>query len=278
MTTRPRIRLLALDIDGTLVDDDVLLRDRTVRAVGAAVRAGVKVSICTGRMASSAKTFAEALGLVEPLVGYQGAIIREMPPVGSRSPGRLLVHSPIPAAVAREAVTWAASRGLDPHLNHLERFIIGDDDPNAEDYSAFLGARAELVPDLAASIVHPVSKVMAVGDEATVAAAYLDGQRHFAGRADLTVSHPRFLEFLAPGVSKGRALRWLARRAGIPMAETMAIGDARNDTEMLKAAGHGVAMAGAPDEVLAAARYVAPSIREEGAAIMIERLILGSAG
>ena len=64
--------------------------------------------------------------------------------------GRLLLHTPLPAAVAREIVVWTREQGLDPHLNHLERFILRADDPHADDYSAFMGARAELVADLVA--------------------------------------------------------------------------------------------------------------------------------
>ncbi len=128
------------------------------------------------------------------------------------------------------------------------------------------------------AIVHPVTKIIAAGDEASVAAAYADGQSAFAGRAEVTVSHPQFLEFLAPGVTKGRAVRWLARRSGIPMGQVMAIGDQYNDLEMIAAVGHGVAMPSAPAEVLAVARHVAPPVTEEGAAQMIERLVLGDGG
>jgi Cof subfamily protein (haloacid dehalogenase superfamily) len=272
---KPRIRLLALDIDGTLIGEDLLLRERTVAAVRAAVDHGVSVSLCTGRMASSALQFAHQLGLTEPLVAYQGALIREMPPRGSTRPGRLRVHTPLRADVAREVVAWAIERGLDPHVNHLERFIIAADDPNTQDYSAFLGARAEIVPDLAAAIERPVSKILGVGDEGRIAAAYREAQERFAGRAAATVSHPRFLEILAPGATKARGVAWLARRAGVPLAEVMAIGDQRNDLEMLSVVGHGVAMPSAPDRVLEVARYVAPPLEEEGAAQMIERLILG---
>jgi hypothetical protein len=268
------IRLLALDIDGTLVGDDLTLRDRTHLAVTRAVRRGVAVSLATGRMASSALTFAEELGLREPIVAYQGALIRAMPTPGDRRIGRLLVHTPLPVAIAREVVEWALAHGLDPHLNHLERFIIRADDPKADDYSKFLGARAELVPDLGRSIRHPVSKVLAVGDEQVTLDTFEEARIHFAGRADVTISHPRFMEFLAPGVSKGRAVRWLARRQGIPLEQVMAIGDQRNDLEMIAAVGHGVAMAGAPAEVISAARYIAPPVQEEGAAQLIERLVL----
>ena len=108
--------------------------------------------------------FARELGLDAPLVGYQGGLIRDMPEEGSHSDGRLLLHTPLSAAVAREIVEWTRSMGLDPHLNRLERFILRADDPHADDYSAFMGARAELAPDLIAAIRHPITKVLAVGD------------------------------------------------------------------------------------------------------------------
>lgn len=269
------IRLLALDIDGTLVGSDLALRDRTVAAIRRAVERGVSVSIVTGRMATGATEFAAALGLTEPIVAQQGAVIREMPARGERGPGRLVRHTPLAADVAREALIWSRDVcGLDPHINHLERLIIRADDPRADDYSAFLGVRAVLTSDLAAWIRRPVTKIIAVGDEPGPVSGLLPARRAFGGRATPTVSHPRYLEFVAPGVTKGRGLRWLARRAGVPLSQVMAIGDQYGDLEMIAEAGHGVAMAGAPIPVQAVARYVAPPLEDEGAAQMIEQLIL----
>ncbi len=270
------IRLVALDIDGTLVGDDLVLRPRTIKAVQAATRRGVAISLVTGRMVSSALRFALELGLTGPIVGYQGAIIRAMPEAPGRL-GKLLLHTPMPASVARDIVLWTRANGLDPHLNHLERFIVREDDPLADDYSAFMGARAETARDLLSAIDHPVTKVMAVAEPphpstiAPLAAGYFDG------RAAVTVSHPRFLEFVQPGVSKGRAVRWLARRLGVPLGATLAIGDQWNDIEMLAEVGHGAAMPSAPAPVRAVARYVAPSLGDEGAADIIERLVLAPA-
>lgn len=272
------IRLVALDIDGTLVGPDLVLHERTRAAIGAAVRRGVAVSLVTGRMASSAVEFARQLELVEPIVAAQGGIIRAMPRAGSRRVGRLLHHRPLPAAVGREIIEWTRERGLDPHVNHLERFIIRADDPLAEDYSRFLGADAELVPDLLVAISHPVTKVIAVGDEPLPESLLLPAREHFAGRADATISHPRFLEFVAPGVSKGWAVRWLARRARIPLGQVVAIGDQYNDLEMIASVGHGVAMASAPEAVRAVARMIALPVEEEGAAGIIEELVLGRVG
>lgn len=279
------IRLIALDIDGTLVGDDLVLRERTREAVRAAVRRGVHVSLVTGRMASSAWVFAESLGLRDPIVAYQGALIRAMPePTASRRGdggpplGRLLLHRPLAAEVARDAIRWCQANGLDPHVNHLERFVIRADDPLAGDYSTFLGARAHLVPDILAWVDGPVTKIISMGEPGVPAAVLAPARDRFAGRAEVTLSHPRFLEFVAPGVDKGRALRWLARRAGVPLAQTLAVGDQWNDLEMIATAGHGAAMPSAPEAVRAAARYVVPSLAAEGAAQLIEDLVLAGAG
>ncbi len=109
-----------------------------------------------------------------------------------------------------------------------------------------MGARAELVDDLVGSIRHPVTKVLAVGDPPRPVELAPLARAEFAGRADVTISHPRFLEFVAPGVSKGRAVRWLARRLGVTPGATLAIGDQWNDLEMLAEVGHGAAMPTAP--------------------------------
>jgi len=268
------IRMITLDIDGTLIGDDFVIGGRTQAAIRAAMARGIAVSLVTGRMVSSAMRFATELGLTAPVVGYQGALIRAMPESGSTRLGRLLMHTPLPAGVARDIVVWATAQGLEPHMNHLERFILQAGDPGADDYSAFMGAHAEFVPNLLEAARHPVTKVLAVGEPpyptemAPLAAAA------FAGRADVTISHPRFLEFVAPGASKGRAVRFLARRQRIPLGATLAVGDQWNDLEMLAEVGHGAAMPTAPAAVKAVARYVAPPLEDEGVAQLIEGLAL----
>ena len=269
------IRLVALDIDGTLIGDDFVVPPRTVAAVAAALARGVRVSLVTGRMTTSALEFARALALVDPIVAYQGALVREMPPV-ERDPrlGRILRHTPLDPATAREVLEWARGVGLEPHINHLERFVVAADDPRAEDYSSFIGARALVVPDLRGWVRRPVSKILAVGAGPIPESTMADARNRFAGRAAVTISHPRFLEFLAPGVSKAVGVRHLARRARVPLANVLAVGDHYNDLEMIAEVGHGAAMPTAPGPVLAAARYVAPPLEEEGAAQVIERLVL----
>jgi Cof subfamily protein (haloacid dehalogenase superfamily) len=268
------IRLIALDLDGTLVGNDLDLRPRTTAAIQAAIERNVSVSIVTGRMTTSALRFARPLGLIAPIVGYQGAIIRAMSAPYSNRLGRLLLHRPLAPAATREAIAYSRSIGLAPHINHLERFVIQSDDPGIDDYSAFLGGRAVIVDDLVAWVRKPVSKVISVA-ESPIRDGVLEAARErFAGRAEVTISHPRFLEFLQPGVSKGVAVRWLARRAGVPLSAVLAVGDQFNDLEMIAEAGHGAAMPHAPAAVRAVGRYVAPPLDEEGVAQLIEELVL----
>jgi Cof subfamily protein (haloacid dehalogenase superfamily) len=270
------IRLVALDIDGTLVGEDLDIGSDTRKAVAAARKRGVVVSLVTGRMVSSAMHFARELDLDAPVVGYQGALIREMPVVGSDRLGRLLVHTPMPARTAREIVAWTRDHGLDPHLNHLERLIVRIDDPRADEYGAFIGGDPELSGDLMDSIRHPITKILAAGEPPLPTELAPLARERFGAVAAVTISHPRFLEFTAPGVSKGRAIRWLARRLGIALGAVLAVGDQWNDIEMLAEVGHGAAMPTAPAEVRAVARYVAPPVAEEGVARMIEALVLAS--
>ncbi len=269
------VRLIALDIDGTLVGDDLVIGDRTLAAVAEATRRGIAVSLVTGRMATSAVPFAEALGLSGPVVAQQGALVRAMPSHGSRRAGRLLFHRPLSPHVTIDIVRWCLERDLIPHFNYLEWMIVGASEERLEEYRLFVGDRLRIVPDVVARAARPVTKVVAIGAGNHSIDVLDEGRAHFAGRAEVTLSHPRFMEFLAPGVSKGLGVRWLARRLGVPLAQCLAVGDQYNDLEMISEVGYGVAMPSAPDAVRAAARFVAPPVAEEGAAQMIERLALG---
>jgi Cof subfamily protein (haloacid dehalogenase superfamily) len=268
------IGLIALDIDGTLVGDDLVVGERTRRAVAEASRRGIGVSLVTGRMATSAVPFAETLGLTGPIVSQQGALVRAMPEAGSKRPGRLLYHRPLRPVVTIDIVRWCHERSLTPHFNYLEWMVVASDEERLEEYRLFVGDRLRLVPDIAVRASGPVTKVVALGEGHHSLDVLDEGRAQFAGRAEVTLSHPRFLEFMAPGVSKGFGVRWLARRLGVPLAQCLAIGDQYNDLEMITEVGHGVAMPSAPAAVQAAARYVAPPVGDEGAAQMIERIAL----
>jgi Cof subfamily protein (haloacid dehalogenase superfamily) len=287
-TVRPEpafpIRMMALDIDGTLVGPDARLSPRIRAAIAGAVDRGVRVSLATGRRPVSAVGFANQLGLTEPLISHQGAAIRAMPrrreevhgevvPQRGRV-GRLLYHKPMQPDVVRDALAWCLANGLQAHVNDLEEILAAMDDPHYEDYSSYYGRDATFVADLAGAVTRPMTKVISSGEPPAPMRLIGEARREFAGRASPTVSHPRFLEFVADGVSKGRAVAWLAHRAGVPLGQVMTIGDALNDLEMIADAGHGTAMVSSPVELWPSARYLAAPVEEDGSALLIEALVL----
>ena len=323
--TRPifPVRLLALDLDGTILGPDRVISPRVRHAIEEAQRAGVIVTIATGRMYRSAVPFAWALGLTAPIVCYQGAYVREVAPAGGGigagtivgtsasastaglgdagdagrggpaaagvaareglaaaganddAGGCLLYHRTMSGAAARDAIRWSRDRGFDPHVNIHDRLVMEAGATSAEDYERLAGIGAQFVPDLLAAVRGPVTKVLAVGPAPLPERSLADARLDFAGRAQVTVSHPEYLEWNAPGVTKGRAVRWLARHLGIAPGQVMAVGDQYNDAEMLAEVGHGVAMGGAPEAVRAAARHVTAPFESDGAALAIEALVLG---
>ena len=268
------IRLLALDLDGTVLGADLTVRPRVIAAVAEAQERGTTVVIATGRMFRSAWPVARILGLSTPLVCNHGAYVREQASEGTE-PGATLYHLAMRAWVAREVISWTRERGFDPHLNTPDRLVLEEGDEGAPDYERALSVEAYMVPDLLKAARRRPTKVLAVGPEGLAERHLADARERFGAVAQATVSHPAYLEFTAPGVHKGRALKWLGRRFGIPMREAMAIGDQLNDVEMLGTVAHGVAMGGAPEPVRAAARYATSPWDEDGAALAIEALILG---
>ncbi len=270
----PRIRLLALDLDGTVLGPALTIRPRVLHAVAEACDTGVIVVVATGRMYQSALPIARSLGLDTPLICNQGAYVRE----GSRedaAPGPLLYHRPMRASVARDVIVWTRARGLDPHLNTDDRLMMEIGDEGAADYERLLWVKAEFVPDHVKAVRRRPTKVLAVGPPGLAERVLEEAREEFLDRAQVTVSHPEYLEWTAPGVHKGRALAWLARRLRVPRRQVMAVGDQLNDLEMLAMAGHGVAMGDAPEAVRAAARYVTAPFERDGVAVAIDALVLG---
>jgi hydroxymethylpyrimidine pyrophosphatase-like HAD family hydrolase len=201
-------------------------------------------------MTTSALPYARELGLRAPIVGLQGALVREMPAPGSARLGRLLLHRPLAADVAHDAIAWCRAVGLTPHVNHLEKMVSGERRAPGTTCAGASGGSSSCPTSTRGSV--PVTKILSVALPPVPDEVLERARADFAGHADPTVSHPMFLEFLAPGVNKGRAVRYLARRLGVDLRDALAIGDQRNDAEMIAEVGMGVAMAGAPDVVQAA--------------------------
>jgi len=275
-----RYRLLALDVDGTLLDSEGVLRPRVRAAVRRAAAAGCVVALATGRRFASAVEVAERLGLDTPLILHNGAIVR-------RASGQLLAQTPLPLATAHAA----ASEILAARAQVLA-FLAGDQE-------AVLTGPAELDSELAAlyladceaPVVRRPPEAL-FGDIPPLTLVVMDAlarldalARRLQSRADCRLTRNSFplwgrqfhvLDVLAPSCSKATALRQLADLFQVSLAETVAAGDHWNDVEMLEAAGLGIAMGSAPAGVQARADRVAPPSDHEGLAAVLDTLEFGT--
>jgi hypothetical protein len=266
-------KLLALDLDGTVMDTSLIISEPVLRAVAMARAHGVRVTLATGRMFGATLPFAQTLGVDEPLICYQGALIRH-----SRT-GEIYEHITMPADLAAEGVALLLQAGLFVVAYIDERLCVAERRPELGLYLQWHPHGAEVVvePELPALVATtPPTKLLFVADPPIVTEQLARLDAHFAGQLEVVRSHQLFGELTAPGISKGAALAKLAERLGIARQETIAIGDQENDLSMIRWAGLGLAMGNAILEVQAAATAIVPPITEDGVAWAIERYVLGN--
>lgn len=269
MVSSAPIRLVALDLDGTLVGDDLVLRPRVREAVAAAQARGVAVTIVTGRMFQAARPYARALAIDGPMVCYQGAAIFEA------GTGAVLRETPVSSDVTREVLQWAHDRGVHAQCYADDTLYVEQINRFSKRYTDLARVEPVVVPSLRAAFAErPTIKIVLV-DDAERADEHLAALKPLLGaRAYLTRSHVDFVEVVDPRVNKGEALAFIAQRYGVPLEATLAVGDAWNDVPLLDAAAIGIAMGSAPPELLARADHVVGDVAHDGVAEAIERYVL----
>ncbi|MFI5284733.1 MAG: HAD family hydrolase [Candidatus Dormibacteria bacterium] len=262
-------RVVVLDLDGTTLDYRQRLHPR-IRESVRAVAARLPVIVATGRMYRSSVPWAHELGVSEPLVCYQGALVREMPR-NDGSAGQTIYEQPLGPAPARRALHIAREEDWHFQAYQHDALLCEQDRPEAWLYSRISGVQFRLVPDLEPLLEHGTTKAACVIEDLTeVDRAIGVMTRELAEHARVTRSNPEFVEILDPGVSKASACEIVCRRLGVTLADALAIGDAPNDIELLTAAGYGVAIASSRPEVLAAADATCAVPEEGGVADVLE--------
>ncbi|HLY29555.1 MAG TPA: HAD hydrolase family protein [Ktedonobacterales bacterium] len=284
-TLAQRFRLVALDIDGTLLDPVGQITPRTHAAVSALQAAGILVTLATSRRWTPAAPFAAKLSLTEPLILCDGAMIRSHPD------GALLLSDLLPAKKAQQAALLLAEAELpaiaqfcDPLNANLEYLIADERPPHPEwltEYLRFYAHQTTFAPleALCAGRADPLRLVTfgprdhlrQIAERLTPlgCATQVIAEGSY-GTAEMTV--------FSATASKGNALAWLAQRMGVALAETLAIGDGENDVSLLSMAGLGVAMGNALPETRLVADALTASNAEDGVALALERYILEPLG
>lgn len=258
-------RLVATDLDGTLIDHSLLIPART-RAAIARVKEKAHFVLATGRMFQATLPFARELGIETPLITYQGAMIRDP------KTGQDLWHHRMPLAETREAIELLRESGMHLNLYVDDQLVIEKQTPHADDYYAITRVPPRIESFDRALEKGAATKILAIGTVEQADTWLKELKDRLGNRLYITKSQANFLELAPLGISKGEALAFLAESLGVAREEVVAFGDGMNDAEMLTYAGLGVAMGNAADGLKRIADRVAPPIQEEGLAQVLEEL------
>lgn len=248
----PGIRLIALDLDDTLLGEDGHIHPDDLAALHAARDRGVRLVVATGRTWVACREYAAQLGPDVPAITTGGALVQD-------HEGRLLHSWRLPVAVAREIVAWADAHEIAVRVDLEDEFLF-----NRHPSAGFWPPDYELQPfervvgGLVRSLDRDPFQVVAVGREAVRgllrAFGHLDGEIRLLALPDR--DDPVVLHITHRQATKGIALAWLCEHLGIPRASTMAFGDGINDLPMLSYA----AVAVAARRAVPAARFLADDV------------------
>lgn len=269
MVEPPPYRMLVVDIDGTLVAEDKVVRPGVAAAIKAAQARGVRVCLATGRQLRSAQRFVDAVGADPPTIIYNGGLVYDY------KNAQPLWKRPLPLEDARRVLpVLQAFREGSPLLYIFNQVFAERRTPFVDLYARRDALQVEIVPDFAQLLTEAPMKFLIVGhrpdlDRLARTLAELPGPP-----LNQVFSQQDYLEILPPGIDKGVALRELARAAATPLPQIVAVGDAMNDLSMLRTAGLGVAVEGSPAPLLAVAGQTCPRPEQEGVRVLIERLFL----
>ncbi|GAB4525279.1 MAG: Cof-type HAD-IIB family hydrolase [Anaerolineae bacterium] len=266
-----QIELIAVDLDGTLLNEKNEVSDRNEKAIKAAVERGVKVVIATGKTRFSMLQTLARLGLTTPGIYNQGLIIYQ-------ADGAVAHQTTLEPAVARQVITFCEDRGFDVIAYSGDRILVKYDSPQATMLHTRFG---EPLPEAVGPLVNildeiPVNKLIVTkqGDPRRIRAIRWQLEMQLDGKGRLVQAMiPDMVEVLPPRGSKGMALKTVLKEMGITADKMMAIGDGENDKEMIELAGVGVAMGNADDRLKAVAKYTVGTNLEDGVAQAIDRFV-----
>jgi hydroxymethylpyrimidine pyrophosphatase-like HAD family hydrolase len=259
-------RLIAIDLDGTLLCSDGSVSARTRSALSGAVEAGIELVVVTGRPARHVRAIEGAEHLGDLAICLNGALVYDL--------GRHAVvdETRVPAAVAHDLI--ARLRGGLPGICFAVE--VGLDHGWEPEYGRQRGRlEASQLPPADALILceRGVNKLIAFHPNVSPEELFVSSRDLVGDGASATYSGAPFLEISAREASKGSALIGYCAARAIDRSQVVALGDMPNDLSMLAWAGRGVAMANAHPTVLAAATEVTRSNDEDGVALVIERLL-----
>lgn len=262
-------KLIAIDIDDTLINDEKEVTPATQQALEQAVAQGVVVTLATGRAYASAQAIARQTGLNVPIITYQGALVKNL------LDEQVLYERYVPVEAADKLFQYCIQHDLHLQTYIDDKLYSREDNDKIKDYTALNRTPYYVEPDFKKLVDQPTPKMLII-DEPSFLDELAPKLRELLGdQVHITKSKPNFLEIMHHEGTKGHALKFLSAHFGCTPSDCIAVGDSWNDHEMLEAAGLGVAMGNAIPALKEIADYVTLSNNEDGVKHVIEKFILG---
>lgn len=267
------IKLIAIDMDGTLLNPQHQISPAVSAAIAAARDQGVHVVLATGRPFIGVKRYLEILGL-DKSGGYcitnNGALVQRT------DTGECVAQTPL--SFEDYLYCEALSRSLNVHLHALDFNTVYTANKDISRYTVYeshltgMPLKYRAVEEMDSTLTFP--KVMMIDEPALLDNAIRHIPDEARARYTIIKSAPYYLEIMDKRVNKGEGVRLLAEYLGLTAENVMAIGDHENDLAMISYAGTGVAMGNAIDEVKAISQFVTRPNTEDGVAYAIEKFVL----
>jgi len=266
------IKLIAIDIDGTLVNDQKQLTQHTIDTIAKAKQKGIKVVLCTGRPITGVQQYLEPLNLSgdnEYVVTFNGSLAQTIS-------GTPIVSHNITLEDYIDLETWARKSNIHFHMETLNYIYTANRDISpytiAESFIVKMPIRYRTPEEITNKLT--ISKGMFIDDPKLLSEFIKNFPQELKDRFYVVQSEPYFFEAMNKNASKGNAIAELATKLGITSAEVMAHGDQGNDLTMVKNPGTGVAMGNGIDELKQNAQFITKTNEEDGVAYAIEKFAL----
>ena len=261
------IKLIALDMDGTLLNSQHQLSPRNEGALREAWAQGVQIAFATGKTQHSAVPIIRKLGLTTPGVYVQGLVI-------ANADGSVRYERTLDSALAHEVAELATAAGCSMVAYAGRRLLTNVRDEYTDVFLKYHEPETEAFGTWARVLETPVNKFIMVSTKARIDVLRPQVEAAVHGRATVVQALDYMLEVLPHGASKGDGVRRLLADLAIDPSEMLAVGDGENDVEMLQLAGVGVAMGNGMLAAKEAADYLTGTNDEDGVAQAIERFVL----
>ena len=261
------IKLIASDLDGSLLNEKRELTDFTKEIVRRAVAQGKIFLMATGRSFTGSVRFAKEVGLDLPMLCFNGSLVK----LGLTK--KMLFEHKVKAETAQKVLSFAREKGY-----HLQ-YYIGDEvycyakNKYTELYKERIGVEVTALGEDFYKLKEAPYKLLIALEPLDQLPICKIVQEAFKDSLEVTPSSEDYLELMEPGVNKWSTLKFIAESYGIKPEEIMSFGDSGNDLTMVKYAGLGVAMGNAHENIKEAAKLIAASNEEDGVAKEVEKIL-----